>query len=486
MRTLLISSWFIMALIACSVLLWIGNSYTVQSNQRKVESRLVLQKVKHQIQENTQCYNVIKKLEFTPEETLLLIRQHANGKLDSISHFTAAQGEHKVKLKRSAIGFQYPARVDLNLRVEFQPSKSYQENRVPITWVDSSYQAPIIDPNNQFFLGDSAFIDRVIHQAYTAKQITISGWKINDLSGQLICAAPMEQSKMHFQDSIPLYDDLIHHKTESYWLFIQLDATELLWKFLSHWETYIGLGLTGMALLLLIAIERSVQREKRLVAAQQAMLNNVSHEFNTQVSKIMLSVERLKETSAETTTPHMLLDIIERASKNLGQGIHSFLTSGHLNSKAYTVEQSMISIDHWLKTKVPEWKQEALDAHKQLTLKNSSLEKSHIQFNQIHLTQVLNNLIDNAIKYGGNAIEIELSSQQRILQIKVSDNGYGVPDEHLQHIFDPYFRVDVPKANGFGIGLSYCKAVMKANHGSIKAENKKGMGFSITLIFKTQ
>jgi two-component system phosphate regulon sensor histidine kinase PhoR len=100
------------------------------------------------------------------------------------------------------------------------------------------------------------------------------------------------------------------------------------------------------------------------------------------------------------------------------------------------------------------------------------------------LTQCFANLIDNAIKYSGSVVEINISIKLNTNNVLVifKDNGIGIPPEKIDKIFDKYSRVDNnTKVNGFGIGLNYVKTIIEKHQGKISVTSEPGVGSEFTV-----
>jgi two-component system sensor histidine kinase KdpD len=103
---------------------------------------------------------------------------------------------------------------------------------------------------------------------------------------------------------------------------------------------------------------------------------------------------------------------------------------------------------------------------------------------QVLMTQVLVNLLDNSLKYSLSEGTIEISSyqEQNWLVLMISDQGPGVPDQDLKRVFDKFYRIPVPEGvSGTGLGLSICKGIVEAHGGTIKAENRSGGGLVVKI-----
>ncbi|MFM7105089.1 MAG: sensor histidine kinase, partial [Flavobacteriales bacterium] len=110
----------------------------------------------------------------------------------------------------------------------------------------------------------------------------------------------------------------------------------------------------------------------------------------------------------------------------------------------------------------------------------------------VHITNVIHNLLDNAIKYAEShpAVTVRTyNDSDRNVMVEVADNGVGISRQHQKMIFEKFYRVptgDLHSVRGFGLGLFYVKTILKAHKANIKVNSEPGKGSTFTLIFKTE
>jgi two-component system, OmpR family, phosphate regulon sensor histidine kinase PhoR len=111
-----------------------------------------------------------------------------------------------------------------------------------------------------------------------------------------------------------------------------------------------------------------------------------------------------------------------------------------------------------------------------------------VMADEVHFTNLINNLLDNAVKYSKDNLRIILTSQitGKEFKLKIEDNGIGMNKETLSRIFEKFYRAhtgNIHNVKGFGLGLSYVKTMVEAHHGSIRAESTPGKGTTFLLSF---
>ena len=232
-----------------------------------------------------------------------------------------------------------------------------------------------------------------------------------------------------------------------------------------------------------------ILKQRRLSEVQNDFINNMTHEFKTPLATIAISSEVLKDPSI-AKNPERLLNyatIIENESQRLKQQVERVLQMAQTEKADVGLKKEQQDIHELIK--------EAVDNHKvALSSKRGEVglalnaTNSHILADKLHFTNVIGNLLDNAIKYCEKEprISITTSNSEASIQIEISDNGIGISPENQKKIFARFYRVPTGNRHdvkGFGLGLNYVKLIVEAHKGKISVQSKPGNGsiFSIVL-----
>lgn len=252
----------------------------------------------------------------------------------------------------------------------------------------------------------------------------------------------------------------------------------------------------GLLLVLLFIFAYTIYaiiRQKKLSEMKTDFINNMTHEFKTPVATIMIASEALKdpEVVADRTRLSRLANIIYDENVRLGNHIERVLSVARLEKKEIKLESNPVNINELIVAVVDSMSLQLnkKNAHTRLALDAS---ESIIYGDELHLSNVFYNLIDNANKYSGGdpQITIRTRNNNRSLFIEVSDEGIGMTKDQTKRIFDQFYRVptgNLHDVKGFGLGLNYVQDIVHEMDGSIKvhSEKDKGTTFEVCLPFNT-
>jgi two-component system phosphate regulon sensor histidine kinase PhoR len=260
------------------------------------------------------------------------------------------------------------------------------------------------------------------------------------------------------------------------------------------WET-MGVSLLGSAILLFIMVGcfyiamMTILKQKKLAEIKNDFINNMTHEFKTPISTISLATQLIQEdvSVVENSTIQRYLGIIKDENVRLGQQVERVLQTAQMEREEIVLKKKHLDM-HELIHQVIEMNQPMLMANQGEINTEFSADSSVILIDEVHMSNVINNLIDNAVKYSDKAprIGIFTDSDHLGFHIQVSDEGIGMSKEFLSQVFDPFYRVptgNVHNVKGFGLGLSYVKKIVEAHGGTVHVKSQVGKGstFEITI-----
>lgn len=230
-------------------------------------------------------------------------------------------------------------------------------------------------------------------------------------------------------------------------------------------------------------------RQKRLSEVKNDFINNMTHELKTPISTISLSSELLLrlDDNAEPDRMRKYASIIYKENKRLEQQVERVLNIAKLDKDKVSLNKELVDLDELFNEVKENFEFNHGSGKGQLNIHKEKLGMQ-ILADPVHLTNVLFNLIDNAVKYCKVTpqINITLSSDKTGLRFDISDNGIGIKKEDLKLIFDKFHRVstgNIHDVKGFGLGLYYVKLIIEAHNGKIDAKSSpdKGTTFSFWL-----
>lgn len=234
---------------------------------------------------------------------------------------------------------------------------------------------------------------------------------------------------------------------------------------------------------------RALANQRKLDQMKSEFINNMTHEIKTPLATIGLACEMLRDEtiSQDSASRQNFISIINDENQRMRVLVETILQSAKMSNKNFHISPKEVDVHQIIKKVAQSFT---------LTLSNrgGSLETqlnadpSVIEADELHLTNLVYNLIDNGIKYSANAPAITVSTAivDHQLELRVSDHGIGISKEDQKHVFEKFYRVstgDVHNVKGFGIGLNYVTQVVKLHQGHIALESELGKGstFIITL-----
>ncbi|MBL7851712.1 MAG: HAMP domain-containing histidine kinase [Cyclobacteriaceae bacterium] len=250
--------------------------------------------------------------------------------------------------------------------------------------------------------------------------------------------------------------------------------------------------LTLITLGAFVVMYRSLRSQQRLMALKNDFISNMTHELKTPIATVSVALEALKNfrgiDNPKLTAEY--LDIAQFELQRLSLLADKVLTTSLFDERGVTLDMAPVPVDEMVTT--------ILNSMKLVLDKSGatlSFEKKGDHFtvegSAVHLTNVIYNLLDNALKYSPEKPEITvlLSDLGSTVSLAVSDKGLGIPTEFQSRIFERFFRLptgDVHNIKGHGLGLSYVDQVVKKHGGSITVTSAPGKGSTFTVMLPKQ
>lgn len=277
------------------------------------------------------------------------------------------------------------------------------------------------------------------------------------------------------------------HKNFVYYFAIRFpNETSYLFSSLRFWFI-LSFALIIILLVYVYSIYTIIQ-QKKYSELQRDFINNMTHEFKTPLSSILLASNYLnkqlviqKDKKLEKYT-----EIIINQSKKLNSHIEQILNIAKSDNAPMKMELKDVVVIPIIKDVVENMQLK----HQSLSVKINTNKEFILQADEFHFTNIVYNLLDNSIKYCEENPEIVITIREENNQIKIdfSDNGIGISNKNLNFIFDKFYRIPSTKSNevnGFGIGLYYVKKICTQHHWKIFASNNNDKGITISIVIPT-
>jgi two-component system phosphate regulon sensor histidine kinase PhoR len=233
----------------------------------------------------------------------------------------------------------------------------------------------------------------------------------------------------------------------------------------------------------------SILRQKKISEMKTDFINNMTHEFKTPVSTIMIASEALQdaEIAQDKGRVAKLAHIIYEENVRLGSHIERVLNIARIEKDDFRLDIKPVDVNEMIVTVLDSMLLK-LQKHNAKVDLNLCEEDMIIKADELHFSNVIYNLIDNAIKYSTNAPEITIATQSKNGQaiIRVADKGIGMSYDQQTKIFEQFYRIptgNLHDVKGFGLGLSYVNTIIKRLNGTISVRSEKDKGSEFELKF---
>ncbi|MBP6385787.1 MAG: GHKL domain-containing protein [Pseudarcicella sp.] len=340
-----------------------------------------------------------------------------------------------------------------------------------------------------------ALLDSLLHAEFKLRNISIPfefGVKTDNKNNILHFASSIDFKKNSNNYSNDTYEAALFPNdmgTDSNVLKIYFpNQNQYIMRYM--WETYLSSFVLIMVILgCFYAAVMAILKQKKNADIKNDFINNMTHEFRTPISTISLATQMLGEinNTSNASAFQRYLGIIKDENTRLSNQVEKVLQTAQMDKGGQAMNFENIDIHQVIQNVI-------VNISPQIDLREGEIKMQlaatnhNILADEVHITNVIFNLLDNAIKYSTGKPVIHLSTQsyKNQLFVTIKDNGIGMTKESIKNIFDKFYRVptgNVHNVKGFGLGLSYVKKIVTMHNGNISVKSKlnEGSEFEITL-----
>ncbi|MGV8828311.1 MAG: sensor histidine kinase [Breznakibacter sp.] len=289
--------------------------------------------------------------------------------------------------------------------------------------------------------------------------------------------------------NVAMFPNNILRLWSDYRLSVQLPFTTL---FLMRTQASL-LGISALFTLFILATflatMRTIIHQKKVSDIKSDFINNMTHEFKTPIATISLATDSIA-TPSILEKPEVIksfLNIIKEENARMNSQVERILQMALIDKKDFSIMPATTDINELIRKAVQNMSLFISESGGNVEL-NMNAEPAQANVDTVHFTNVVVNLIENAIKYSKEAPRVMVSTtrEKDAITLKVRDFGIGMNKEQQNKIFEKFYRAtsgNIHNVKGFGLGLSYVKAVVDAHGGSIDVKSKlnEGSEFTITI-----
>lgn len=247
--------------------------------------------------------------------------------------------------------------------------------------------------------------------------------------------------------------------------------------------SFVLLGIVAFAIIYLIQV---IRREKKLSAIKNDFISNISHELKTPIATVTAAVEALEDFDAlqSPDKTKRYLKISRAELQRLGDLVNKILNISIYERQDFELKNEPVQVSTMIEEIINKY---SIAGEKQVIINyTNTTETDTVLADKLHLYNAINNLVDNAVKYSGTSVTIDISfyREKEYYIIMVKDDGIGIAAGDLPYVFDKFYRVpsgNIHKVKGHGLGLSYVKYIMEKHGGWCIAESRPGKGSTFKL-----
>lgn len=352
----------------------------------------------------------------------------------------------------------------------------------PVQNVDNDYY--VVNINNEF---DPTILEYYLKTEFTRFQIN---------TNYVYAVYNCHSDKMIYGKYISTHEEIAKnrtinfpkHENLTYYFSIRFpDKMTYMIGSLKFW--YILTFALIIILLVYVYSIYTIIQQKKFSELQRDFINNMTHEFKTPLSSILLATESLNkhEIVRENSKLQTYTSIIINQSHKLNNHIEKILNIAKNDAAGLSLKTEKILLLPFIQEIAETMQHKNVDLTIDINIDNNT----SVIADKFHFTNIVYNLLDNSVKYCETEPRVIISSNKdsKGLYLMFKDNGVGIPAKNIPQIFDKFYRVNSKKnteINGFGLGLFYVKKIVQQHHWKISVENNQDQGITTMLFLPFQ
>ena len=264
------------------------------------------------------------------------------------------------------------------------------------------------------------------------------------------------------------------------------DFKEQVWKSLRWVLVFSGLFTIIIISAFYITV-RTLLNQKKLSEIKSDFINNMTHELKTPIATISLAVDALNNAKVinDPQKTEYFRSIIKDENKRMNRQVETILSAALLEKQELKLKLKPVHIQELIKDVIDNFALQLEEKNGKTDL-HLNAENDLIYVDEVHFSNLINNLVDNAVKYSKENLVITVTTKLsgKYMIIQVQDNGIGMSRETVKRVFEKFYRAhtgNVHNVKGFGLGMSYVKSVIDAHEGRIKVSSTVGRGSTFTV-----
>jgi signal transduction histidine kinase len=248
---------------------------------------------------------------------------------------------------------------------------------------------------------------------------------------------------------------------------------------------------TSIVLIIFCCVSFSIMvimffRQKKVSEIKNDFMSNMTHELKTPLSSVSVALQLMQDKDISEMQRAEFFQVAENEVSRLNMLIDKVMKMAAFEKNAIKINKEQTVLKPLIEKTIQAFSPILKKQNAQINL-NVIPEAMELFIDKVHFTNVMHNLIDNALKYNDKKeplIEISAIENNEQITIFIKDNGKGIPESYINRIFEKFFRVpsgNIHETKGYGLGLSYVKAIIDLHEGTIAVNSKPGTGTTFTI-----